>query len=146
MNATNAITQRRGPLARFRVIDLTRVRSRARCDCGRTALRIDRLRGRTDDMVILRGVNFYPREVERIVLRQPGVSHEYQIVLDSAGGGERMTLLVETEPGCDAGVADRIRRELHDLLSLNPEVTLCAPGTIERPQGKAVRVVDRRSR
>jgi len=134
------------PLVRYRTHDLTRVLSRAPCDCGRTALRIDRLRGRTDDMVIHRGVNFYPREVERIVLRQPGVSHEYQIVLDSAGGGERMTLLVETEPGCDARVAERIRRELHDLLSLSPEVTLCAPGTIERPQGKAVRVVDRRAR
>jgi len=133
------------PLVRYRTHDLTRVVSRDRCDCGRTALRIDRLRGRTDDMVIYRGVNFYPREVERIVLRQPGVSHEYQIALDSAGGAERMTLLVEAEPRCDAAVAERIRRELRDLLSLSPEVTLCAPGTIERPQGKAVRVVDRRS-
>ena len=133
------------PLVRYRTHDLTRVLARARCDCGRTALRIDRLRGRTDDMVIHRGVNFYPREVERIVLRQPGVSHEYQIVLDSAGGAERMTLFVEVEAGCDAAVAERIRRELHDHLSLGPEVTLCAPGTIERPQGKAVRVLDRRS-
>jgi len=79
-----------------------------------------------------------------IVLRQPGVSHEYQITLDAEGGGERMTVLVETEPGCDSAVAARIRRELHDLLALSPEVRLCAMGTIERPQGKAIRVVDRR--
>jgi phenylacetate-CoA ligase len=132
------------PLVRYRTHDLTRVLSRDRCDCGRTALRIDRLRGRTDDMVIYRGVNFYPREVERIVLRQPGVGHEYRLVLDAAGGAERMTLLVEAEPGCDAAVTERIRRELRDLLSLSPDVTLCAQGTLERPQGKAVRVLDKR--
>ncbi|OGK99901.1 MAG: phenylacetate--CoA ligase, partial [Candidatus Rokubacteria bacterium RIFCSPHIGHO2_12_FULL_73_22] len=133
------------PLVRYRPHDLTRVVSRARCDCGRTALRLDRLRGRTDDMVIFKGVNFYPRQVETVLLRQAGVSHEYQIVLDSAGGGERMTILVETEPGCDPAVAARVRRELHDLLALSPEVRLCALGELERPVGKAVRVVDRRA-
>jgi phenylacetate-CoA ligase len=78
------------------------------------------------------------------VLRQPGVSHEYQITLDVEGGSERMIVLVETEPGCDPAVGARIRRELHDLLALSPEIRLCAIGTIERPQGKAIRVVDRR--
>jgi phenylacetate-CoA ligase len=95
-------------------------------------------------MVIFKGVNFYPRQIESVVLREPGVSHEYQVRLDADGGGERMTVVVETEPGSDPAVAPRIRRALHDLLALSPEVTLCAPGTIERPQGKAVRVVDRR--
>jgi phenylacetate-CoA ligase len=118
--------------------------SRAPCACGRTAMRIDRLRGRTDDMVIFKGVNFYPRQIETTVLRQPGVSHEYQVVMESDGGGERMTVMVETEPGFDPDVATRIRRALHDLLALSPEVRLCSPGTIERAQGKAVRVVDRR--
>ena len=133
------------PLVRYRTHDLTRVLSRARCDCGRTALRVDRLRGRTDDMVIFKGVNFYPRQVETVLLRQPGVSHEYQIVLDSEGGGERMTIHLETEPGCDPAVAARVKRELHDLLALSPEVRLCALGAIERPVGKAVRVLDRRA-
>jgi len=55
-----------------------------------------------------------------------------------------MTVVVECEPGCDPSVAARIRRELHDALALSPDVALCAPGTIERAQGKAVRVVDRR--
>ena len=104
------------------------------------------VRCRTDDMVIYKGVNFYPRQIETALLRQPGVSHEYQIVLDSEGGGERMTIDVETEPGCDPAIAARIRRELGDLLALSPEVRLRAPGEIERPQGKAVRVVDRRPR
>ena len=142
----STLTREGLPLVRYRTRDLTRVVSRARCDCGRTAMRIDRLRGSTDDMVIHKGVNFYPRQIETIVLRQPGAGHEYQIVLDSDGGGERMSLLVEVEPACDPGVAARIRREVHDLLALSPDVRLCAAGTIERAQGKAVRVVDRRAR
>jgi phenylacetate-CoA ligase len=142
----STLTREGLPLVRYRTHDVTRIVSRARCACGRTALRIDRLRGRTDDMVIHKGVNFYPRQIETVVLRQPGVSHEYQIVLESDGGSERMTVVVETEPGCDPAVGARIRRELHDLLALSPEIRLCAVGTIERPQGKAVRVVDRRAR
>jgi phenylacetate-CoA ligase len=130
---------------RYRTHDLTRVLARSRCDCGRTALRLDRLRGRTDDMVIFKGVNFYPRQIETILLRQPGASHEYQIVLDGEGGGERLSVLLEVEPGCDPGIAARIRRELHDLLALSPEVRVLKLGEIERPQGKAVRVVDRRT-
>ena len=140
----STLTRQGLPLIRYRTHDLTRVVSRARCACGRTMLRLDRLRGRTDDMVIYKGVNFYPRQVETVVLRQVGASHEYQILLESDAGGERMTIVVETEPGAEPTIAARIRRELHDLLALSPEVRLCAIGTIERPQGKAVRVVDRR--
>jgi phenylacetate-CoA ligase len=142
----STLTREGLPLVRYRTHDVTRVLSRARCDCGRTSLRLDRLRGRTDDMVIVKGVNFYPRQVETVVLRQPGVSHEYQVLIESDGGGDRVTIVVETEPGCDGGVAARIRREIHDLLALSPEVRLCAIGAIERPQGKAVRVIDRRAR
>jgi phenylacetate-CoA ligase len=140
----STLTREGLPLVRYRTHDLTRVVSRATCACGRTSLRLDRLRGRTDDMVIYKGVNFYPRQVERLVLRHAGVGPEYQIVLDVDGGGERMTVVVEAEPGCDPSVGARIRRELHDALALSPDVTLCAPGTIERAPGKAVRVLDRR--
>ncbi|PYM17818.1 MAG: phenylacetate--CoA ligase [Candidatus Rokuibacteriota bacterium] len=142
----STLTREGLPLVRYRTHDLTRVVTRARCDCGRTMLRLDRLRGRTDDMVIYKGVNFYPRQVETLLLRQPGLAHEYQIVLEADSGGERMTIVAETEPGCDASVAQRIKRELHDLLSLSPEIRLCPAGTIERPPGKAIRVVDRRPR
>jgi phenylacetate-CoA ligase len=131
------------PLVRYRTHDLTRVVSRDPCPCGRTHLRVDRLRGRTDDMVIYKGVNFYPSQVERLLLRHAGLSHEYQIVLE-AEGGEQMTILVEVEPGFDPGTGERIRRELRDLLGLNPEFRWLPPGEIPRPQGKAVRVVDRR--
>ena len=140
----STLTREGLPLVRYRTRDLTRVVSREPCDCGRTALRLDRLRGRADDMVIFKGVNFYPRQVEAILLRQPGFGHEYQIVLDADGGGERMTILVEREPGHEAVSPARASRELRDLLSLSPEIRLCAAGELERPQGKAVRVVDRR--
>lgn len=141
----STLTRQGLPLVRYRTHDLTRVVARTRCDCGRTMLRVDRLRGRTDDMVIYKGVNFYPRQVETLLLRTAGLGPEYQIVLDSEGGGERMTVVVETEPGCDAATAAHLRRQLRDLLSLSPEIRLCAAGTLERAPGKSVRVVDRRA-
>jgi phenylacetate-CoA ligase len=140
----SALTREGLPLVRYRTHDLTRVLSRAPCACGRTSVRLDRLRGRTDDMVIFKGVNFYPRQIETVVLRQPGLGHEYQIVLETDAGGDRMTVLVEAEAGGSPAVAGRVARELHDLLGLAAEIRLCAPGTIERVPGKAVRVVDRR--
>jgi phenylacetate-coenzyme A ligase PaaK-like adenylate-forming protein len=140
----STLTRQGLPLIRYRTHDLTRVVARTRCDCGRTSLRVDRLRGRTDDMVIFKGVNFYPRQVERLLLGQPGLGPEYQIVLDADRGGERMTVLVEANPGGDPSVVGRVRRALHDLLSLSPEIRVCVPGELERAQGKAVRVVDRR--
>ena len=140
----STLTREGLPLVRYRTHDLTRIVSRAPCACGRTALRIDRFRGRTDDMVIYRGVNFYPRQVEQILLRQPGVSHEYQIVLDAHAGAERMTVHVEVDSSVGEPAAARIRRELHELLTLSPELRLCRVGELERPQGKSVRVVDRR--
>ena len=69
----SALTREGLPVVRYRTRDLTRVVSRARCDCGRTMTRLDRLRGRTDDMVIFKGVNFYPRQIETVLLRHAGV-------------------------------------------------------------------------
>ncbi len=139
------LTRQGLPLIRYRTLDLTRIRSRERCRCGRTGVRLDRLQGRTDDMVIFKGVNFYPRQVEQILLRQPGFGHEYQIVLErDPGGGERMALCVEVEPAGDRTAEERVRRELHDFLGLSPEIRRLGMGEIPRPQGKAVRVVDNR--
>ena len=94
-------------------------------------------------MVIVKGVNFYPRQVEMLLLRHPGVGHEYQIQIET---DDRITVVVETEAGCHPDVAGRLRRELQDRLALGPEIRLCPLGTLERPAGKAVRVVDRRAR
>src|SRR5438128_3893296 len=125
------------PLVRYRTHDLTRVVARARCDCGRTALRLDRLRGRTDDMVIFKGVNFYPRQIETLLLRQAGLGHEYQIVLEADGGGERLTIVAEIEQGCAPALSACTKRELHDLLSQSPAIRHCPDGTIERPRRSA---------
>ena len=141
----STLTREGLPLIRYRTRDLTRVVSRAPCACGRTHLRLDRLRGRTDDMVIFRGVNFYPRQIESLLLKQPGVGHEYQIVLDRApGGSDRLALLVEAGEGFAETGLPRLRQELREVLNLSPEITLLAPGALPRPPGKAVRVVDRR--
>jgi phenylacetate-CoA ligase len=145
--AVTTLTRQGLPLVRYRTRDLTAVRSRQRCACGRTGVRLDRLQGRTDDMVIWRGVNFYPAEVERILLRQPGVDPEYQLVLeDDPERGDRLVLCVEAQPGFGGDAEARLRRELRDFLSLSPEIRRLSPGELPRVPGKAVRVVDRRGR
>ncbi len=141
------LTRQGLPLIRYRTHDLSRILARERCACGRTGVRLDRLQGRTDDMVIYKGVNFYPHQVEQILLRQRGFGHEYQIVLErDPGGGERMALRVEVEPDCDPAAEERVTRELHDFIGVTPEIRRLAIGEIPRPQGKAVRVVDNRAR
>ena len=133
------------PLIRYRTRDLTRVVSREPCACGRTHLRVDRLRGRTDDMVIFRGVNFYPRQIESLVVGRPGVGHEYQIVLErTAGGGDQMTVLLEVGVGFDPAELRGLARDLKDFLALSPELRTMREGELPRAVGKAVRVVDRR--
>jgi phenylacetate-CoA ligase len=132
------------PLVRYRTHDLTRVVRRDRCACGRTHLRLDRLRGRTDDMVIFKGTNFYPRQIESLILQRPGVSHEYQILLEPGPGGDRLAVLVEVRPEFKTIEADRLRHEIHAQLNLTAEIRTLSEGEIVRPQGKAVRVVDRR--
>jgi len=141
----STLTREGLPLIRYRTHDLTRVLGREPCACGRTHLRLDRLHGRTDDMVIFRGVNFYPRQIESLLLKQPGAGHEYQIVLDRApGGSDRLALLLEAREGFAETGLPRLRGELRELLNLSPEITLLKEGELPRPPGKAVRVVDRR--
>jgi phenylacetate-CoA ligase len=140
------LTRRGLPLVRYRTHDVTRIRSRHRCACGRTAVRLDRFQGRTDDMVKVKGVSFYPRQVEQMLLRQPGLDHEYQIVLETdAARGDRLVVCVEADPGFDSRAEERLRRELHDFLSVTPDIRRFAIGELPRPQGKAVRVIDRRT-
>ena len=141
----STLTREGLPLIRYRTHDLTRVLSRSRCACGRTHLRVDRVRGRTDDMVIFRGVNFYPRQIESLVLKQSGVGHEYQIVLDRApGGSDRLALLIEAREGFTQAGLPRLRADLKQFLNLSPEITVLKEGELPRPPGKSVRVVDRR--
>jgi phenylacetate-CoA ligase len=141
----STLTREGLPLIRYRTHDLTRVLTRQPCACGRTHLRLDRLRGRTDDMAIFKGVNFYPRQVETLILRRPGVSHEYQILLERIGGADRMTVCVEVRPDFDPAEVQRLQQDFENTLNFNPELRILKEGEIPRPQGKAVRVVDQRA-
>ena len=142
----STLTRQGLPLIRYRTHDLTRVVSRAVCDCGRTHLRLERFRGRTDDMVIYRGVNFYPRQIESLILSQPGAGPEYQIVLERApGGSDRLVLCIEAAPGFAEHGVPGLRERIKTALALTPEITVLALGALPRAPGKAVRVVDRRA-
>lgn len=139
------LTREAFPMLRYRTGDITRILSRERCACGRTSLRVDRLRGRADDMIIYKGVNFYPSQIETIVLRQDGVAADYQIILaHDAHGNETMELVVELSAPVSAELAARIQRELYDYVGLTLEPQFVKMGELPRAPGKAVRVIDRR--
>ena len=140
------LTRQGLPLVRYRTHDVTRIHSREPCRCGRTGVRLDRFQGRTDDMVIFKGVNFYPRQVEQLLLRHASLDHEYQLRLEvDPERGERLVICVESVTDLDRGTEERLRQELRDYLSLSAEIRRLPLGEIPRPQGKAVRVLDRRT-
>ncbi|HET7091471.1 MAG TPA: phenylacetate--CoA ligase [Anaerolineae bacterium] len=133
------------PLIRFRTHDLTRIVSCEPCRCGRTSLRVDRLSGRTDDMIKVKGINFYPKQVESVLLRHPEVGNDYLIVIDRLEGADRMTIDVEARglPWPEE-LSRQLSDELFSMLGLRAEVSILHPGELPRPEGKAVRVQDRR--
>ncbi|UCF30604.1 MAG: phenylacetate--CoA ligase [bacterium] len=132
------------PLIRYRTRDITSVISRDRCGCGRTHLRIARITGRTDDMVKIKGVNFYPRQVESLFMGQPGTGTDYLIEIDRLEGADRLRILVEVEKPDDKGLTAKLNGILHDFLGFGADIVLVPLGGIEKGPGKAVRVVDRR--
>jgi phenylacetate-CoA ligase len=140
------LTREALPLIRFRTRDITRVVSREPCGCGRTSLRVDRIACRTDDMIKVKGINFYPKQVETILLEHKQVANDYQIQLDRFAGKDRLRILVETNGEPDRALAQHIGHRLHNMLGLSADIELTPTGSIERPPGKAVRVVDHRSK
>ncbi len=112
------------------------------CVCGRTMTRISRIHGRSDDMLIVRGVNVFPSEIERVLLAHESVGAHYQLVWE--GSEARPDLVVEVESANPAQVdMARIREHLKSALSVNLTVRLVDEGVVPRSQGKAVRVVRR---
>jgi len=133
------------PLVRFRTHDITRIVSREPCRCGRTGLRVDRLSCRTDDMIKVKGVNFYPKQVESLLLKLPEVGNDYLITIERVDGADQMTVNVETrETAAANGLAQRISDEMYNMLGLHATVKVLLPGELPRPEGKAVRVNDNR--
>ena len=132
------------PLIRFRTRDITSVISRDRCGCGRTHLRIDRITGRNDDMIKIKGVNFYPRQIESLLLSEPGVGNDYLIEVDRVEGADNLGITVEVQNPGDDVLAKKLRRIMMDFLAFGAEIKLVPMDGIEKPPGKAVRVVDNR--
>jgi phenylacetate-CoA ligase len=144
------LTKEALPMVRYRTRDITRL-SDAPCACGRTHLRIMRITGRDDDMLIIRGVNMYPSQVEAALVGCPGLAPHYQIVLTRDGPLDAMTIEVECLPDApsdDAGCAAKageVQHRLKSRIGVTCEVTVKAPGEVPRSEGKAVRVKDRRA-
>ena len=138
------------PLIRYRIGDLTILNSET-CECGRTHPRIMRILGRTDDMLIIRGINVFPSQVESVLMNIPEVGDHWEILVDRKGPLDMMTVRVElTETGFSDKIGDlmklkkNISKELKGVLNIAAEVDLVEPGTIPRSMGKAKRVTDNR--
>jgi phenylacetate-CoA ligase len=139
------LTKEALPLIRYRTGDISSL-DPAPCVCGRTTVRMARVRGRYDDMLIIRGVNLYPSEVERILLSAGGIAPHYQLVLDRPEMLDELSVLCEAaEASADEGtLRARLEGALHAETGLRIRVQLLAPGSVPRSEGKAVRVIDRR--
>jgi phenylacetate-CoA ligase len=125
------------PVIRFRTGDLTRIVSRSRCDCGRTHLRIAPITGRVDDMLIVKGVNFFPRQVEEVLMTIPGVGSNYQIILEEIDGVRDVRINVEAEPQVTGYV---VEKALKEALGFSPKGDVFPLGSLPRQAGKAKRV------
>jgi phenylacetate-CoA ligase len=139
------LTKQGLPMLRYRTRDISSL-DPSPCLCGRTTARMARVRGRLDDMLIIRGVNLYPSEVERVLLGVGDVAPHYQLVVERPGAMDQLTVLCE--PAADVaeeGLQARIERALQEATGLSIQVLLMATGGVPRSEGKAVRVVDRRS-
>jgi phenylacetate-CoA ligase len=152
-----SLTKEALPMIRYRTGDITRLDPEP-CRCGRTTVRMARIKGRTDDMLIIKGVNVFPSQLEAALLTVQELAPHYQLLVDRRSGFP--TLAVHVEPaervvqgwgGFEAASAQvaalsaRVAACLRGHLGLNPEVAVVAPKTIPRSEGKAVRVVERRS-
>jgi phenylacetate-CoA ligase len=140
------LTKEALPLIRYRTGDISALDS-APCACGRTTVRMARIRGRYDDMLIIRGVNLYPSEVERVLLQVGDVLPHYQLVVTRPGALDEVCLRCEpasTDVDREA-LRRRVQRALHEQTGLSFAVDVLDPRTLPRSEGKALRVVDHRS-
>ena len=140
------------PLVRYRTRDLTRIVT-GECECGRTHRRIDSIVGRTDDMLIIRGVNVFPSQIEQVITGFPEITPHFQIVLTNKGPLDHAELLVETVPDFPfdevrkiEALKRRLGNELKSNLQVAIDIKFVEPKTIERSEGKAKRVIDLRER
>jgi phenylacetate-CoA ligase len=145
------VTKEALPLIRYRTRDRTRL-TRDKCPCGRTTARMERLIGRTDDMIIVRGVNVFPSQIETVLLQMGEVEPHYQIVVDrSVDYMDELDVLVEAPVEIHGNqerlvqIEKRLSYEVQSALGIVCKVKLVGPREIARSEGKAVRVVDKRT-
>ncbi len=122
----------------YRTRDLTRILSRDTCACGRTGVRIERIHGRCDDMLIIKGVNFFPKQVEQALMEIPGVLPEYQIIIEENHGVCDVRVNVEAREGVTGFM---VEKALKERLGFSPKGDIFKPGTLPRTEGKAKRVI-----
>ncbi|HDS45750.1 MAG TPA: phenylacetate--CoA ligase family protein [Methanomicrobia archaeon] len=140
------------PIIRYRTGDLASIVDDGEpCACGRAHVRISRIKGRTDDMLIVRGVNLYPSQIEDVLMSFPEVATNYQLYLDRTGTLDELTVKVELYPKMFSGDLRKLRKLENDILKaiqdeivVRPRVEFHEPGSLPRTEGKAVRVVDLR--
>nr|HOP09232.1 phenylacetate--CoA ligase [Candidatus Methanofastidiosa archaeon] len=138
------------PVIRFRTGDITYLYEEE-CDCGRTVQRIGRIIGRTDDMLIIRGVNVFPSQIEHVLSRIKGVSGHYQIYVERKGSLDMMEIFVEMTKNIFNDsmneileLREHIEKEMYAILNIHVKVNIVEPGKIPRSEGKAKRVIDKR--
>ena len=138
------------PLVRYRTRDISRILV-GECECGRTFRRMDRIAGRTDDMMILRGVNVFPSQIEEEIVSFPEIAAQYQLILTTKGTLDHAELRVETVPEFPFDEVRRLEKLKKDLqkalkenLQIAVDIKIVEPKTIERSEGKAKRIIDLR--
>lgn len=144
------VTKEAMPLVRYRTRDLTRLHAET-CQCGRTLVRMEKCVGRSDDMLIIRGVNVFPSQIESVLLEMSETKPHYLLVVDRENNLDTIEIQVEVEEqffSDEVKELENLRRRIHanisSLLGLSASIRLVEPGTIERSMGKAQRVVDKR--
>jgi len=144
------LTKEAFPMVRYRTRDLTRFIP-APCPCGRTMKRMQRVMGRSDDMLIIKGVNVFPIQIEKVLFEVEGTEPHYQIVVERENHADKITVLVEVvesiffdEMKKQREVIDRIKSRLASEVGVGVEVKLVEEKTLERSEGKAKRVIDKR--
>ncbi len=144
------LTKEAFPIIRYRTKDLSRLFAEP-CPCGRTLVRMEKVTGRTDDMLIIRGVNVFPSQVEHVLMGVEGVEPHYQLEVNRQGNLDTMSVLVEVSENVFSdeikvleNLTKKIQVEIKDLLGVTCAVKLVEPKTIKRSEGKAQRVIDNR--
>jgi phenylacetate-CoA ligase len=145
------LTKEALPLIRYRTRDLSSL-TRALCECGRTTPRMSKVKGRSDDMLIIRGVNVFPSQIESVLLRYDAVEPHYIIYLDRINNLDSMEIHIEIN---EKIFSDEVRKietlerrltaDIYSALGVSAKIKLTEPNTIQRSEGKAVRVIDRRA-